>query len=566
MGEEMNTVPEVELQSAADGGQKNSKKVWIWILVSCALVIIIGVVIYIWPKVFQETTELTVELGEPLTTDIYDYVRGDEKLIAEARLDITKVDQTKAGEYEASVTYTRFLFHSENTYVYQIHIVDTIAPEIKVIAAPYYIGQGQPHDVEEFITSCTDASNDVTISVVGQSNNIIQNTTLGTYKFQISAKDPSDNETIVEVAVEVDTVPQFLNLRKEAWYLSTDLNAVEKSVFAYDEAEGLLCETNEEGLLVFPSLQLVNKDEVQRSADIGGKNHDINAHFIVEDCHGITNEGDMLVHVVQDKKDIPADFRVGLNKEDMEILCKYDLFSYEPLKEENYDQMIKLVEPCLFDMWKGLTQKQIEQGYTGQYSGSGFILDITPEYIYAITDEHCVKSMHDRTNFIFWTHGELKDCTYESITTYKMKGYGADASLFRMDVSAIPADVMINLKKAYTDQNVYDNLQKGQEVVSYAKFWKSGDDRINRLKVLSNNANYDRWPGKMLTTSSGVKPGMSGTGTFDLKGNLVGVVYATYTNNGVVENWHAPLDAVLYLSEHRGELDGKKVAGAPATE
>lgn len=527
---------------------KKSRK-GLWIALGVILgIILIAVVIIIWPKVFQKTQEFHMELGESLTTDINDYVRGDEKLIAAASLDISGVDQTKAGDYEATVTYTLFLFNKEKTYTYLVSIVDTIAPSVEVVAAPFYVGQGQHYAPSDFITKCEDASNDVTLYLVGEPSNIVTSNTLGTFEFQIGAKDPSDNETIVTVTVEVDTVPQFINAKNEKWFALKEEGDILSDVLAYDEAEGLL----------LTSVYATNADEFNAGLETA---RDCNLHYVVTDSHGISNETDVLVHIMDSEDKIPENYSRGLSKEDLTILCNYDYFSYQPLAEGNYDDMLALIEPCLFDMWKGLTQKQIEQGYTGQYSGSGFIMDITPDYIYAITDEHCVKDMHDRTNFIFFNRYQLSDCEYESITTYKMKGYGGDASLFCMNVYAIPSTTLLKLKKASISQEPYDALENGQQVVAYAKFWKSKDDRITTHKVTNTNGFYERWPGKLLLTTSGFKPGMSGTGVFDMKGNLVGVCYATFTNNGVTENWSAPVDAVIYLSEHREELDGKKVAG-----
>lgn len=518
--------------------QKKGKKAKI--IIGIIAVVVVALVIILWPRVLQKTKQFDMELGENLTTDIYDYVKGNDKLIAEAVLDISDVDQTKAGTYEAHVTCRKKYF------VYTVVITDTIAPAFSVVEAPYYVGENYEYPVEDFVEKWNDASNDVTFFIREGNNELdtFVSDKLGANTFSLVARDPSGNETVIDTTVEVDEVPQFINAIPEKWVKVESNYDVYEDVVAYDVEDGLLSGTLRLDL---------------QGYDVNTQG-DYTVNYYVEDSHGIPAETSVVLHVC-DADTAKEHVQAPLSKEDVAILCALDYFSYKPLENSDFELAKSLVEPCLFDMWRGLTQEQIAAGWRGQYSGSAFIYDISPEYIYAITDEHCVKHMSEHTNFEFYNTYEIYDISYETITIPSDRG--GDTSMFRIDLDVIPADTLLQLKKAYANLSAYDELAVGEEVFGYAKFWDHSKDVIAKTTVKEKTGTSPFRKGLFLVTSKGCRSGMSGTGIFDMKGRLVGVCYATGGGSDMgYFDWNAELGTVLELADRMDELVDKKVVGA----
>ncbi|MBQ9863428.1 MAG: hypothetical protein IJM28_05925, partial [Lachnospiraceae bacterium] len=79
----------------------------------------------------QKTTELHVELGEKVSTDISDYISGKNFSLKISSLDLKNVDESRVGTYEASV---RFLYKK---FSYTIIIEDTTAPKVNFKTGDY---------------------------------------------------------------------------------------------------------------------------------------------------------------------------------------------------------------------------------------------------------------------------------------------------------------------------------------------------------------------------------------------------------------------------------------------
>ena len=69
-------------------------------------------------------TEITYEYGDAVSRDITDYLAGTDWSVHLGELDLSGVDESETGTYEAVV------IHGREEYVYRITIQDTVPPEI----------------------------------------------------------------------------------------------------------------------------------------------------------------------------------------------------------------------------------------------------------------------------------------------------------------------------------------------------------------------------------------------------------------------------------------------------
>lgn len=133
---------------------------------------------------------ITVELGEKLSTDIKTYI--DRKDIDELayKLNITKVNNFVVGEYEYSVS------HADVTKKGKIIVKDTIPPIVKTKEES--INLNDSYTVENLIESCEDISGCIYQFADGTETKIASN--LGIMTVNILVKDIHDNEKTIKVS------------------------------------------------------------------------------------------------------------------------------------------------------------------------------------------------------------------------------------------------------------------------------------------------------------------------------------------------------------------------------
>lgn len=120
----------------------------------CVIAIIAGVIYYYTHRTTEKDfvlKEVSVELGEPVPTTITNYITWKNVDEMSYKLDISKVDSQKVGEYEYSIT------HANVTKTGKIVVKDTKAPEVKL--KNITIELNGTYTPESFVESCKDLSN-----------------------------------------------------------------------------------------------------------------------------------------------------------------------------------------------------------------------------------------------------------------------------------------------------------------------------------------------------------------------------------------------------------------------
>ena len=102
-------------------------------------------------KVELAQSTVTLELGDELSENVADYLQNpDEKILKGASLDLSAVDETKVGSYNAAVAY------DGKNYPFTVEVKDTTSPQCE--AKDYIYMQPGTLTVDDLVTEIKDAS------------------------------------------------------------------------------------------------------------------------------------------------------------------------------------------------------------------------------------------------------------------------------------------------------------------------------------------------------------------------------------------------------------------------
>lgn len=102
-------------------------------------------------KVELAQSTVTLELGDELSENVADYLQNpDEKILKGASLDLSAIDETKVGSYNAAIAY------DGKNYPFTVEVKDTTSPQCE--AKDYIYMQPGTLTVDDLITEINDAS------------------------------------------------------------------------------------------------------------------------------------------------------------------------------------------------------------------------------------------------------------------------------------------------------------------------------------------------------------------------------------------------------------------------
>lgn len=102
-------------------------------------------------KVELAQSTVTLELGDELSENVADYLQNpDEKILKGASLDLSAVDETKVGSYNAAVAY------DGKNYPFTVEVKDTTSPQCE--AKDYIYMQPGTLTMDDLVTEIKDAS------------------------------------------------------------------------------------------------------------------------------------------------------------------------------------------------------------------------------------------------------------------------------------------------------------------------------------------------------------------------------------------------------------------------
>ncbi len=463
-------------------------------------------------------SEITYEYGENVSRDVADYLSGTNWSVHLGELDLSRVNEREPGTYEASV------YHGRKEFTYTLTIEDTCAPEILWKEEQVYVALGNECTVEDTIAGLSDA--DSSARAFFWMNNTayerLRFDTLGEYEVGILARDRAGNETRGTVSVIVDTPPSFSGIQNFYVVPGSEPDYLE-SVEAWDDVDGNLTGA----IRVDDSEVMLDREGVYP------------LRYVAEDGYGLETVEETRV-LVADAEDIQEligcrqiDYRVDT------IIGAPNIYDAGVLEYEDMRETLEYMRPALVQLYHGT-------GRGGYSSGSGYIMEITEEYVYICTNRHVVEK-YEEWDIYFFNGTRLPGKKLGVSEDY-------DVGVAVVSMKDVPASLLRQLMTVHIDKTYWDSLDQQAIEMALERVDRAGGlihtARGNLIKVKQEFDWYEKLDHTEVTVE--LVHGDSGSALMDGYGNLICMAYAFSTEP--VRYWCVPLDAILTCYE---EITGR---------
>lgn len=184
--------------------------------------------------------------------------------------------------------------------------------------------------------------------------------------------------------------------------------------------------------------------------------------------------------------------------------------------EIDQEELVELLKPSIVRVEAEATD---ESGTAITLGGSGVIIDIADSYIDIATASHVVEQT-----------AKPLVCFYGGSTAYgSVLAYGKynDIAFIRVEVAELPEGVIEVIKEAYiADNDAYSALAMSEDVYMLGSSVRVAEDVVQGT-IKEKDMFIALFQNEMLVCNGAVTDGMSGGGTFDAKGKLVGILVGT---------------------------------------
>lgn len=494
-----------------------AKKILISIL-SVIGVLVLGTLTgaYFYLRTTPVFHEMTVELGTAVSRNLTDYVKGQDFILEKTTLDTSGLHDFTVGTYKV-IAKSPLCKHT-----FLIHVEDTVAPPLNIPEGEVYLARDREYSATDII-GISDRSGEFSAAITynGQTSETVTFSEKGDYTLLIEATDPSGNTSSAEVAVSVKAAPVLFGLY-DVYIAKNDYEAqlhITESglpgVIAYDEEDGFITD----------KISVNTLSDLNMDIFLKGGTDDV--PYSVTNSYGLTTTGSRNVTVVgaDALADCPEN-RPSLDELSVLLQC-FD-YTYEPLAEPDYEKTVELIHPTLVHF-----STYYENGQSA--AGSGFIYRITPEYVYLLTTEHVIDdypaaNRSDLTG-LWVKFFDGKEVDMSATKEYVVVSQDNELAMCRLKTRDIPLSTLITLKQIYVAPDIYDHVNVGTPVLSYAVWWgKNEEDIIKTGKITNMKASPDMnfeyavriLHNSAIETNLNGQRGMSGTALVDYKGNLLG--------------------------------------------
>ncbi len=453
--------------------------------------------------VVQRNRQMVVELGDEVSRDLSDYIGCVDFMRSLAKLDLSGVDENTPGTYQAVVTY---FWHK---FTYEIIIKDTTGP--KIVMEQYstvYLEQGKNYDLEHFIIEVTDVSGPVTLTISGEkeSRKDISFDELGNNSFVLVATDIYGNVSDEIVWVYVDT-PPVMDGVKDCYVALGTAPDFGNEVFVSDKVSGDVT-----GNLV------VNLNDLDCN-----KEGSYEIDYYVEDGFGLSVKDSCVVHVMADDEIRKLISAGEINSKDFFIARTEDDFAVE--------EQVAAVKTSLVKFNIGA-----ENNY---FTGNGFIVDITDEFVYMGTNRHVLN--HEGNKELYFFDGTK--VTFEIVEMDET----VDMGLVRVPLADISNDTLSRLQPVKFSSEAWERIDNERVPLFFCLMGKDGPAYKRTGYDLGYKNDYRKVKVPVLWVSMRLEPGNSGTALFDYDGNIIAIATS--------QSWYLNGDVHYYAVGARHMVD-----------
>lgn len=493
--------------------------------------------------VSHSVSELHLEIGETLSQNPSDYLEGEDWCVALSYVDTSSVKQTKAGRYPIRI------YHGFKKYTTFVNVLDTTAPVISCDVKNKTITAGdtisvhnlglkiEDHSKIDSIAFTRISSSHFYTGLSQEKDKELQNAYRkgldmyaedfrfsygGIYTLTICVTDIFQNSAETTLTLTVEQ-PPVLDVPAD-FYVAVG-HTVEFD--AYISAWDFIQEDLDASDVTIDASQL----------DLSKKG-DYTVTFSATDDYGLSSSAAASVHV-----DTQNYLQQQINTHQIDISESVVIGAYQPY-DSGYYENVPLADIRAFSLPSIV---HIENDKHNTY-GSGFILEITDEFITIATNEHVI------------TDDLIVDVTFSNALTLEgsvvASNVREDISFIRIPIreelsaAAYPKDRLKELRTVHINKAYWNGLEND----SYISFCYSCFDADavlwieNEGYIVEKNAvrNWNTYTDiKETILSSEPVSGTSGSALFDECGRLIGMIRGYTEYDGYTETVAVPLERIL---------------------
>lgn len=211
--------------------------------------------------------------------------------------------------------------------------------------------------------------------------------------------------------------------------------------------------------------------------------------------------------VTAKEPDLPPHLIQSVTEQDIfEGMLALDMLQNDTLEETDWEQAYELVKDCVV---------RVEMGNA---YGSGIVYRITPQQIIIATNAHVLDYWKDESSFVYFPEGYYASAMKLGCSARY------DVGFLAIDNDYFTYEELETMCYAAVDETIYDALQEGDSLFSVGAD-KELSDLVSYEGTLVDTSRYiEEFGSNMLYACGFAKAGMSGGGTFDGKGHLIGMI------------------------------------------
>ena len=211
--------------------------------------------------------------------------------------------------------------------------------------------------------------------------------------------------------------------------------------------------------------------------------------------------------VVAKEPDLPPHLIQSVTEQDIfEGMLALDMLQNDTLEETDWEQAYELVKDCVV---------RVEMGNA---YGSGIVYRITPQQIIIATNAHVLDYWKDGSSFVYFPEGYYASATRLGCSARY------DVGFLAIDNGCFTYEELETMRYAAVNATIYDTLQEGESLFSVGADTELSDWVSYEGTLVDTSRYIEEFDNDMLYARGFAKEGMSGGGTFDGKGHLIGMI------------------------------------------
>ncbi len=393
---------------------------------------------------------------------------------------------------------------------------DTKPPEIQLSEEQIFLPLGRSIDASELPIYVKDASDTQLFFLQEEiKTEQILFEELGQKEICLIAEDKQGNCTTKQIFVTVENAPEIVGVKAIYGTINSKI----------DYTAGISVLDIEDGDLT--KKLVIDSDKVQNN--VAGV---YDAYYSVRDSNGVETKVPVEVTIASDTDLQNMINKRVINRNSVKILGEVNKYDAGVSEQHSVENTLQYMRPAIVQLYHQINE-------TKHISGSGFLMEITEDFVYICTNRHVIKDYSDWEVF-FFEGTQIRGVTVGYSDMY-------DVGVVKVAVNEIPKELMESLMTVHVDLDYWRSLEGQNIEIGLLKIDREGQiEHLLSGKLLKLKENF-QWGNQQKQTEMRIEQtaGDSGSAIFDGYGHLVSMVYGTSHEEANPRNWGIPLDALI---------------------